>query len=145
MNRNKSSEENCEINVPIEAAEDTRVLPGSNSSSSVGRAKNIGTLLTSLEPYQHLLPADLREMDLNQQKKLQKGMSCWLIWCEKYFIIFPALYSAGVSAALSLQKLIQEVPKRKGSENTNPDEFFPDDIDGKEVDYWILVRLKLAD
>jgi hypothetical protein len=73
MNRNKSTEgdEDREIEVPIEAAEDTRVLPGSNTS----KLKSNSTLLSTLEPYQHLLP-DLCGMDLNQQKKLQKGLIC---------------------------------------------------------------------
>ena len=74
MNRTKSTEESREIEVPIEAAEDTRVLPGSNSSSAPKLTRN-RALLSSLEPYQHLLP-DLCGMDLTQQKKLQKG--CYL-------------------------------------------------------------------
>lgn len=69
MKGNKPNDENRDISVPIEAAEDTRILPGSSSTIKV---KN-GTLISSLEPFQHLLP-DLCGMDLNQQKKLHKGM-----------------------------------------------------------------------
>ena len=71
MNRNKSTEEDRQIEVPIEAAEDTRVLPGAKPNSSSAKVKRSG-LLSTLEPYQHLLP-DLCGMDLVQQKKLQKG------------------------------------------------------------------------
>uniref|UniRef100_A0A914I8G2 K Homology domain-containing protein n=1 Tax=Globodera rostochiensis TaxID=31243 RepID=A0A914I8G2_GLORO len=97
INRNKVTEDNQKLAVPIEAAEDTRVLPGSSSSTS-----------------KQLLP-DLCGMDMNQQKKLHK-----------------ALYSAGVNAALSLEKFVCEVPKKR-VDNTGSDETFPEDFDVNEV------------
>uniref|UniRef100_A0A183C3I5 ANK_REP_REGION domain-containing protein n=1 Tax=Globodera pallida TaxID=36090 RepID=A0A183C3I5_GLOPA len=93
------------VDLALIAAEDTRVLPGSSSSTS--KAKN-GNLFPSLEPFQQLLP-DICGMDMNQQKKLHK-----------------------VNAALSLEKFVCEVPKKR-VDNTGSDETFPEDFDVNEV------------
>ena len=51
-----------------------------------------GVVLAKLEPYLHLLP-DLSRVDLKEQQKL-----------------YQALFSVGVSAAVSLHKLLHEAP-----------------------------------
>ena len=61
------------------------VVPGTGTRKG-------GVVLAKLEPYLHLLP-DLSHVELKEQQKL-----------------YQALFSVGVSAAVSLHKLLHEAP-----------------------------------
>lgn len=77
--------------VPFEASADVRVLPGASRKNN--------PVLISLEPFLQLLP-DLSGVNLETQKALH---SC--------------LYSAGVSAALSLHQYLYD-PQKNGTLGT---------------------------
>lgn len=122
MNRAKTEEQanSSGLEVPFEAAEDVRVLPG----ASTGSTRKNTVILAALEPYLSLLP-DLGGVDLKDQRNLHK-----------------ALYSAGVSAALSLHKFIYESPDgRKEAAGSNPfslSDLEREGADWKEVNMVIL-------
>lgn len=83
MNRNQTPSVHDVIAVPIEAAEDVRILPGASELTHKNTA-----ILPSLEPFLHLLP-DLVGVNMDLQRHL-----------------YAHLYAAGVNAAFSLQKFI---------------------------------------
>lgn len=76
-----------EKHIPPAAVDDEKVIyvPGSGTRRG-------GIVLAKLEPYLHLLP-DLSRVELDEQQKL-----------------YQALFSVGVSAAVSLHKLLNEAP-----------------------------------
>lgn len=90
MNRHKNqarSVENSDLMVPIEAAQDVRILPG---ASDLTRYKNNNAIISALEPFLHMLP-NMVGVDMEVQKNLYKQ-----------------LYAAGVNAAFSMHKFICE-------------------------------------
>lgn len=72
--------------LPAEAAQDQRVFPGGTGKF----ARRPVATIDCLQPFLHLLP-DLSDVDAKEQKRL-----------------YQTIYSAGVSAALTLHKYLYE-------------------------------------
>jgi hypothetical protein len=96
MSRTRTENNVSELNVPAEAAEDLRVLPGGTANNAARRQAN---LLPGLQPFIHLIP-DAAARDLNSQKRY-----------------YQCLYSTGAKAALSLHRYLYE-PAESGEKSS---------------------------